>query len=331
MPVGTAATVKGADAAQTCAKRTRRSSSRTRIICGCVPDATRSSRPAVCTVSWRGTGRFSPTRGGFQVFSLEGRRKLDDDGVTFRSHIDGSEHRFTPENVIAFQEALGVDVAMVLDVCVKLPASREALAESVRLHDAVGAPFGRGAYAGRDGGLRDRARRPRRRIARTQRARTRRARFPRLRDRRPFRRRDARRTLRDRALRPPRCFRNDKPRYLMGVGTVRDLLAAVDCGIDHVRLRLSDALRAQRPRDDARRRVQHLQRRLRDGFVAGRSDAATAPFARRTRARTSRIFSARRKCSARACSHTTTSTCSTRSCAKRAKRSSAATGSASAA
>ena len=77
--------------------------------------------------------------GGFQVFSLEERRKLDDDGVTFRSHLDGSEHRFTPENVIAFQEAIGVDIAMVLDVCVKLPATREELEESVRLTTALGA------------------------------------------------------------------------------------------------------------------------------------------------------------------------------------------------
>src|SRR6202041_2776613 len=53
-----------------------------------------------------------PDSGGFQVFSLESRRALDDEGVRFRSHIDGSEHTFTPENVVAFQEALGADVAM---------------------------------------------------------------------------------------------------------------------------------------------------------------------------------------------------------------------------
>ncbi len=70
--------------------------------------------------------------GGFQVFSLESRRDLDDDGVTFRSHVDGSAQRFTPESVVAFQERLGVDVAMALDVCVKLPAPREAVASSVR-------------------------------------------------------------------------------------------------------------------------------------------------------------------------------------------------------
>ena len=69
--------------------------------------------------------------GGYQVFSLESRRTLDADGVTFRSHLDGSEHRFTPENVVAFQEGLGVDVAMALDQCVALPAERAALEAAV--------------------------------------------------------------------------------------------------------------------------------------------------------------------------------------------------------
>jgi len=55
--------------------------------------------------------------GGFQVFSLKALRKLDDDGATFRSHIDGSEHRFTPEKVVEIQELLGSDIAMVLDEC----------------------------------------------------------------------------------------------------------------------------------------------------------------------------------------------------------------------
>ncbi len=55
--------------------------------------------------------------GGFQVFSLSALRKVDDDGVTFRSHIDGSVHRFTPEKVIEVEEALGADIAMTLDEC----------------------------------------------------------------------------------------------------------------------------------------------------------------------------------------------------------------------
>ncbi len=63
--------------------------------------------------------------GGFQVFSLAGRRTMDADGVTFRSHIDGDRHRLTPENVIETQAALGVDVAMVLDECLPYPVDHE--------------------------------------------------------------------------------------------------------------------------------------------------------------------------------------------------------------
>ncbi len=55
--------------------------------------------------------------GGFQVFSLSDQRKVDDDGVTFRSHIDGSTHRFTPEKVMEIEQALGPDIAMALDEC----------------------------------------------------------------------------------------------------------------------------------------------------------------------------------------------------------------------
>jgi queuine tRNA-ribosyltransferase len=63
--------------------------------------------------------------GGFQVFSLGHLRDLDDQGVTFRSHIDGSTHRFTPEGVVGIQEELGSDIAMVLDDCTSYPASEE--------------------------------------------------------------------------------------------------------------------------------------------------------------------------------------------------------------
>lgn len=55
--------------------------------------------------------------GGFQVFSLSNTRKVDDDGVTFKSHIDGSEHRFTPEKSIRIQENLGADIIMAFDEC----------------------------------------------------------------------------------------------------------------------------------------------------------------------------------------------------------------------
>ncbi|HUA09891.1 MAG TPA: tRNA guanosine(34) transglycosylase Tgt [Candidatus Acidoferrales bacterium] len=169
--------------------------------------------------------------GGFQVFSLEGRRRLDDDGVTFQSHIDGSTHRFTPETVIAFQEALGVDVAMVLDVCVKLPAAREQLAESVRMTTAW-ARRSREAWRGErtavfaivQGGLdldlRERSARdlveldfPGYAIGGLSVGETREEMYL---------------TARASAALLPQ----EKPRYLMGVGTVRDIVMAVDCGID---------------------------------------------------------------------------------------------------
>jgi queuine tRNA-ribosyltransferase len=67
------------------------------------------------------SGPILTDSGGFQVFSLAGRRKMDAEGVTFRSHIDGAEHRLTPENVIETQAGLGVDVAMVLDECLPYP------------------------------------------------------------------------------------------------------------------------------------------------------------------------------------------------------------------
>lgn len=55
--------------------------------------------------------------GGFQVFSLSGNRKLKEEGVHFRSHIDGSKHLFTPENVVDIQRVIGADIMMALDEC----------------------------------------------------------------------------------------------------------------------------------------------------------------------------------------------------------------------
>jgi queuine tRNA-ribosyltransferase len=55
--------------------------------------------------------------GGFQVWSLSARRTIDDDGVTFRSHLDGSSHRFTPERAMAIQARIGADIVMAFDEC----------------------------------------------------------------------------------------------------------------------------------------------------------------------------------------------------------------------
>src|SRR5262252_4005618 len=63
--------------------------------------------------------------GGYQVFSLSELRKITDDGVKFRSHIDGSEHLLTPEKAAEIQLALGSDIAMVLDECIETPAPRD--------------------------------------------------------------------------------------------------------------------------------------------------------------------------------------------------------------
>jgi queuine tRNA-ribosyltransferase len=73
--------------------------------------------------------------GGFQVFSLGDLRKIDADGVDFRSHIDGSRHRLTPESSIAIQHNLGADVIMAFDEC-PAPDNRDVVAESlVRTHN----------------------------------------------------------------------------------------------------------------------------------------------------------------------------------------------------
>src|ERR1700740_1378867 len=67
--------------------------------------------------------------GGYQVFSLSELRKVTDEGVVFRSLLDGSEHLLTPEKAVEVQLALGSDIAMVLDECIETPAPRE-LAEA---------------------------------------------------------------------------------------------------------------------------------------------------------------------------------------------------------
>ena len=71
--------------------------------------------------------------GGFQVFSLSQLRKVTDEGVRFRSHLDGSSHFFTPEHSMDVQIALGADIAMAFDECTEYPADRARAEESLRL------------------------------------------------------------------------------------------------------------------------------------------------------------------------------------------------------
>jgi queuine tRNA-ribosyltransferase len=81
-------------------------------------------------MSWRGP--ILTDSGGYQVMSLSSSRKLTDEGVTFKSHLDGSEHFISPERSIEIQRQLGVDIAMALDVCPPYPCTREEAAEAMR-------------------------------------------------------------------------------------------------------------------------------------------------------------------------------------------------------
>ncbi len=230
MPVGTAATVKGLTPEEV------RSAHSQIILSNTYHLWLRPGKDLIVEagglhkfMGWHGP--ILTDSGGFQVFSLQERRKLDDEGVTFKSHIDGSSHRFTPESVIAFQEALGVDIAMVLDVCVKLPATPEQIAESVRMttlwakRSAEARTTEKTAvFAIMQGGL-DKAMRERsaRQIVELD---------------LPgyaiggLSVGETREEMYDTARFAAALLPAEKPRYLMGVGTVRDIIMAVDCGID---------------------------------------------------------------------------------------------------
>jgi queuine tRNA-ribosyltransferase len=86
-------------------------------------------RPAIGLYRKRGTHRFMnwsrailTDSGGFQVFSLGDLRKITEEGVEFRSHIDGSRHMLSPEKSIEVQNALGADIIMAFDECAPYPA-----------------------------------------------------------------------------------------------------------------------------------------------------------------------------------------------------------------
>lgn len=170
--------------------------------------------------------------GGFQVMSLSELRKMDEDGVTFRSHVDGSEHRLTPERSMEIQCLLGSDIVMCFDECPALPAPRERIAESMRLsmrwaarsRDAFGDRPGHALFGIQQGGLDPELR------AESAEALTRigfdgyaigglavgegqAAMFGVLDD-------------------APGMLPHDKPRYLMGVGKPDDIVGAVQRGVD---------------------------------------------------------------------------------------------------
>ena len=132
MPVGTAGTVKAmtADAVR---------STGARMVLGNTyhlmlrPGAERVARLGGLhrLMDWHGP--ILTDSGGFQVMSLSGLRKMDEQGVTFQSHIDGSKHRLTPERSIEIQRLLGADVTMCLDECTPFPATEKQAADSMRL------------------------------------------------------------------------------------------------------------------------------------------------------------------------------------------------------
>ncbi|MBN1644385.1 MAG: tRNA guanosine(34) transglycosylase Tgt [Dehalococcoidales bacterium] len=104
-------------------------------------------RPGITTIAELGglhkfmnwDGAILTDSGGYQLFSLSKLSRVNDDGVVFRSHIDGSEHWITPELAIEYQESLGSDIAMVLDECIAHDESRERVwSAMVRTHQWAG-------------------------------------------------------------------------------------------------------------------------------------------------------------------------------------------------
>jgi queuine tRNA-ribosyltransferase len=149
MPVGTAATVKAMTVDQVAA------TGADVVLCNTYHLMLRPGAERIATLgglhrfmNWKGP--ILTDSGGFQVMSLAKLRKLDDDGVTFQSHIDGSTHRLTPERAVELQRLFGVDIAMVLDECTPYPADLETAAKSMRLSMAWAARC-RAAYQASEG------------------------------------------------------------------------------------------------------------------------------------------------------------------------------------
>jgi queuine tRNA-ribosyltransferase len=132
MPVGTAGTVKAmtADAVRATGARMVLGNTYHLML---RPGAERIARLGGLHRFMDWHGPILTDSGGFQVMSLSGLRKMDADGVTFQSHIDGSRHRLTPERSVEIQHLLGADVTMCFDECTPFPATHEQAATSMRL------------------------------------------------------------------------------------------------------------------------------------------------------------------------------------------------------
>ena len=132
MPVGTAATVKA------CMPETVRETGADIILGNTYhlmlrPGAERVARLGGLHKFMNWPHPILTDSGGFQVMSLSGLRKITEEGVTFRSHIDGSKHAMSPERSIEIQRLLDSDIAMQLDECVALPATRDEAARAMEL------------------------------------------------------------------------------------------------------------------------------------------------------------------------------------------------------
>jgi queuine tRNA-ribosyltransferase len=180
----------------------------------------------------RWPGPILTDSGGFQVMSLSQLRKLDKDGVTFRSHIDGSSHRLTPQRSIEIQTLLDSDIIMQLDECVKLPSPRADIERAMRLSldwavrskDAFGSQPGKAIFGIVQGGAEKDLR-----VASVEGLKA--IGFPGY-------------AIGGLAVGEPQAVMldmietvephlpADRPRYLMGVGTPDDLLESVARGVD---------------------------------------------------------------------------------------------------
>ena len=196
-------------------------------------------RPGIPTIEKMGglhkfmnwDGAILTDSGGYQLYSLSKLRQINDDGVIFRSHIDGSQHIFTPELAIQYQESIGADIIMVLDECIGHNESRERVwAAMVRTHqwaerclDAHNKP-GQAIYAIIQGGV-----------------------FPELRKQSAeyltalnfdgfaiggLSIGEPKSVTLDITEQTVTLLPSDKPRYLMGVGAPEDVVECVAMGID---------------------------------------------------------------------------------------------------
>ena len=132
MPVGTAATVKGmtVDTVKSTGARIILANTYHLML---RPGAERVGRLGGVRKMMSWDGPLLTDSGGFQVMSLGPLRKLDEDGVTFKSHLDGSKHRLTPERSTEIQHLLDATIAMAFDECTPFPATEAQAAESMRL------------------------------------------------------------------------------------------------------------------------------------------------------------------------------------------------------